>query len=307
LIAGWSSPVARQAHNLKVPGSNPGPATKQQPPASARKQRLLIDSQRSPEFLAPNYLQKIQQKALNFSMIISKSRRFTFVHIHKTGGTSMERALDPHLAWNDLILGSSVLGESVQTAYSHKFGLNKHSGVSDIEKVCGSSYVDNYYTFSLVRHPVARLCSMYNFVATVLTKWAAHHEIPVEKIEDHITPFAVKKKPALKWAASRVYLRTKSFSEFIRHEELRHEPGFRTQASMLVGHSDKIIKAQYFRIEDHDSWVAALGNRLGIELQIPHANQSESRLADEHTVSAEDRAYIATIFRDDYEALGYPG
>ena len=27
LIAGWSSPVARQAHNLKVTGSNPVPAT----------------------------------------------------------------------------------------------------------------------------------------------------------------------------------------------------------------------------------------------------------------------------------------
>ena len=27
LIAGWSSPVARQAHNLKVAGSNPAPAT----------------------------------------------------------------------------------------------------------------------------------------------------------------------------------------------------------------------------------------------------------------------------------------
>jgi hypothetical protein len=26
-IAGWSSPVARQAHNLKVRGSNPLPAT----------------------------------------------------------------------------------------------------------------------------------------------------------------------------------------------------------------------------------------------------------------------------------------
>lgn len=26
-IAGWSSPVARQAHNLKVVGSNPSPAT----------------------------------------------------------------------------------------------------------------------------------------------------------------------------------------------------------------------------------------------------------------------------------------
>ncbi len=27
-VAGWSSPVARQAHNLKVGGSNPAPATK---------------------------------------------------------------------------------------------------------------------------------------------------------------------------------------------------------------------------------------------------------------------------------------
>jgi hypothetical protein len=28
VIAGWSSPVARQAHNLKVVGSNPAPAPK---------------------------------------------------------------------------------------------------------------------------------------------------------------------------------------------------------------------------------------------------------------------------------------
>ena len=30
IIAGWSSPVARQAHNLKVVGSNPTPATNTQ-------------------------------------------------------------------------------------------------------------------------------------------------------------------------------------------------------------------------------------------------------------------------------------
>src|SRR5215203_3464698 len=32
--AGWSSPVARQAHNLKVVGSNPAPATKSKKPSS---------------------------------------------------------------------------------------------------------------------------------------------------------------------------------------------------------------------------------------------------------------------------------
>ncbi len=35
--AGWSSPVARQAHNLKVAGSNPAPATKPQTPPQATK------------------------------------------------------------------------------------------------------------------------------------------------------------------------------------------------------------------------------------------------------------------------------
>jgi hypothetical protein len=29
VIAGWSSLAARKAHNLEVPGSNPGPATTQ--------------------------------------------------------------------------------------------------------------------------------------------------------------------------------------------------------------------------------------------------------------------------------------
>ena len=34
--AGWSSPVARQAHNLKVTGSNPVPATIEESPAEFR-------------------------------------------------------------------------------------------------------------------------------------------------------------------------------------------------------------------------------------------------------------------------------
>src|SRR5215469_11368082 len=109
-------------------------------------------------------------------MIISHSRQFTFVHIHKAGGTSVERALDQHLAWNDLILGGSPLGEKIQAPYSARFGLNKHSTVSDIERVCGSRYIEEFYLFALVRHPVARLCSIYNFVATMLNNWAQRHD-----------------------------------------------------------------------------------------------------------------------------------
>src|SRR5436190_12603487 len=41
--AGWSSPVARQAHNLKVEGSNPSPATiDAKSPAAARPPGFFV-------------------------------------------------------------------------------------------------------------------------------------------------------------------------------------------------------------------------------------------------------------------------
>ena len=45
--AGWSSPVARQAHNLKVAGSNPAPATKfcLQLEVISFKQRNILNNQ----------------------------------------------------------------------------------------------------------------------------------------------------------------------------------------------------------------------------------------------------------------------
>src|ERR1700733_3491931 len=126
-------------------------------------------------------------------MIISHSKRFIFVHIHKAGGTSVEQALDPFLAWNDLILGGSPLGERMQAPYKKKFGLSKHSAVSEIETVCGPRYLEEYFVFSLVRHPLARVCSIYNFVATTVNNWAARHNIPSEDVRQRIPPQAAKK------------------------------------------------------------------------------------------------------------------
>ena len=44
--AGWSSPVARQAHNLKVVGSNPTPATNKKP-ASLWDRGLFLRRERT--------------------------------------------------------------------------------------------------------------------------------------------------------------------------------------------------------------------------------------------------------------------
>jgi hypothetical protein len=175
----------------------------------------------------------------------------------------------------------------------------------DIESICGACYVDDYYSFSLVRHPVSRLCSMYNFVGTILSKWAAQNGLTMEEIPEHITPRAAKKKPSLKWGSSRAFLTSKSFSEFIRHKDLAMAPGFRTQVSSLVGHSKGRLRAQFFRLEDHATWITSLGDRLGIQLDLPHANDSGIKMMREELVSANDRSYIESKFRDDFEAFGY--
>jgi hypothetical protein len=237
-------------------------------------------------------------------MIISHSRQFTFVHIHKAGGTSVERALDPDLAWNDLILGGSSLGERIQAPYSKRFGLNKHSAVADIEAVCGNRYIEEYYLFALVRHPVARLCSIYNFVATTLNNWAVRQDIPLSGVAERITPQAEKKTPSLKWISSRVFLRTDSFSEFIRQEKLKTAPGFRSQVSTLCG-ADGNMKGHTFRLEDYPAWEAPLGKHLGLKFELPHANRSGLRLVEADAVSTDDRVFIRENFRVDYDAFGY--
>src|SRR5476651_2754910 len=46
--AGWSSPVARQAHNLKVVGSNPAPATNSKKAVLARGRFFVVPARQPP-------------------------------------------------------------------------------------------------------------------------------------------------------------------------------------------------------------------------------------------------------------------
>ena len=238
-------------------------------------------------------------------MIISHSRRFVFVHIHKAGGTSIEKALDPHLAWNDLIIGGSQYGEAIQAAYRKKFHLSKHSTVAEIEAVCGARYFDEYFAFALVRHPLARACSVYNFVATTINNWAVREGIPFEEIHQHVTPEAIKKRPGLGWASTRIFLETAGFSEFIRHTDIGQVPGFRTQVGILRRKDSDRLAGNVFKLEDHSHWVGELGARLGIELRLPHANKSGVRLTDPEEVSGDDKSFVESLFAEDYKAFGY--
>ncbi|MGD0191533.1 MAG: sulfotransferase family 2 domain-containing protein [Rhizomicrobium sp.] len=238
-------------------------------------------------------------------MIISHSRRFVFVHIHKAGGTSVEQALDPHLAWNDLILGGSPFGERLQAPYKKRFGLSKHSSIADIEAVCGRSLIEDYFTFALVRHPVTRVCSIYNFVATTVNNWAVRHNVPLADVARRITPQAAKKAPGLAWLSTRIFLKTGGFSEFLRHKDIAQAPGFRSQTASLSSSLGNGPVGTIFKLEDYPSWAGALSEKLVLDFELPHANQSGVRLVEPETVSATDAELIRDMFNADFETFGY--
>lgn len=236
-------------------------------------------------------------------MIYSRSLNFVFIHIHKTGGSSMEIALDPHLRWDDLVLGSTPLGEAMNDPYRHRHGLNKHSSIQEVQNVCGADLVARSYCFAMVRHPVHRICSLYNFVGSIVTKWAVNAGVPLDTMRSDLGRF-VKAHPPLGWPASRAFIQSQSFTEFLTQPELARDEGFIQQISRL-SLEGKGLACNALKLEEIDHWLPDLSARLGVNLTVPHENVSGLKLVSAKTISPEARATIRTMFSEDFAAFGY--
>ena len=217
----------------------------------------------------------------------------------------MELALDRFLCWNDLILGSSSFGEVLNSLYENRFGLHKHSSVSDIETICGDDICENYYVFALVRHPVDRLCSLYNFAGSVVHKWAADRGISPKDVTTSIANDSQASTPALRWPSSQAFIATTSFSEFIHDQRLAADNAFRTQVSRLRSLRENAIRAQFFRLEDRDLWLPRVKDALGLDFNFTHTNESELKLITTDAVLPEDRSYLKVRFAEDYATFDY--
>ena len=89
-------------------------------------------------------------------MILSRGRRYIFVHIPKTGGTAMALALEGRAMADDILIGDTPKAvkrrgriKGLETAGR----LWKHSTLADIEGMVTREEMDDFLIFTLVRNP----------------------------------------------------------------------------------------------------------------------------------------------------------
>jgi hypothetical protein len=97
-------------------------------------------------------------------MIISRKRRFIFVHVPKTGGTSLMLAYEARAAADDILIGDTPKARARAgrlKAAKAAGRLWKHSTLSDIRGLVSDEEIAEFFVVTLVRNPWERMLSYW--------------------------------------------------------------------------------------------------------------------------------------------------
>lgn len=238
-------------------------------------------------------------------MIVSSSRNFIFVHIHKTGGNSVTEALRPSLTRSDWVLDHD-LGD-----WARKWGrarhrvelatLRKHSPAATIAAVLPPEVWDGSFKFAFVRHPIARTLSLYNYAVGKLEE--RRRFLP--RNAWYLTPPGKGSDP-LQWRSVQAVLDAGSFSGFIRHPLLEPDASMSSQWSLLTDESGKLIIDFIGRFEHLEADFNRVQDRLGLPRSaLGWRNASPKTAHSRVSISDEDREFLTQRFRADFDMFAY--
>ena len=221
-------------------------------------------------------------------MIIANSRKFIFVHVMKTAGTSVSAAIDPCLRWNDIAIGGTRFGEQIQPAFRERFGLHKHSTAGEIRAMVGADVWSSYFTFTVVRHPYDRIVSLYTWLHKTLRS-------------------APPEAPEWSWPVATAFRESQGFSGFIRHELFRRSLGGRPQVEWTCDDDGRCILDFVGRFEDLDAARRTISERTGINLEpFERHNASTERTRHAEFFAGEgDYDFLHKLHEKDFALFGY--
>ena len=115
---------------------------------------------------------RVVSAPLPVAMILSARRQFVFIHIPKTGGTSIAHLYDPHMRWDDIVIGGTGIGEAVfnNVKWRNRFRLVKHSSYGEMRAIVGNDWLAGKFVFLVVCFLFVCFISCCNFLMANVTK-----------------------------------------------------------------------------------------------------------------------------------------
>lgn len=212
-------------------------------------------------------------------MIISPGRNYIFVHIPKTGGTSMALALEERAMKDDILIGDTPKAKrrrkrlkGVETAGR----LWKHSTLADIDGLMPAEQIEKAFVFTLVRNPWDRMVSYYHWLR--------------EQAFDHPTVALAKQV---------------DFSSFLGAPDTQASMRAAPYAHYVTDAKGQERCAVFIRLEHLEDDCAPLWEHLGFRLELPVNNQSTRDRDYRNYYSARDSALVKSVFAQDIARFGY--
>lgn len=208
-------------------------------------------------------------------MIISPQRRYIFVHIPKTGGTSMALALEGRAAKDDILIGDTPKARRRKgrlKGLQSQGRLWKHSRLRDIAGLVDPA---DFFVFTLVRNPWDRLVSYYHWLRD---QSFDHPAVALAQVVDFKT-----------------FLQSRQTQEGLRRQPYQ---------SNVTGADGQDHCDLYARLEHPDD-MAPLWGYLGFQLTIPITNQSERKRDWRVYYDDETAEIVKKIAGEDIARFGY--
>jgi hypothetical protein len=212
-------------------------------------------------------------------MPVSHEHRFVFVHIPKTGGTSVEAALGVHGDWRfedrETLFGRIRSPDLVARGFPTRF--LQHLTLPEIRSLLPDH--EEYFSFAFVRNPWDRMVSTWSHPDGQLVRMA--HNRNVE-------------------------LRGLPFEEFLaRTADLEHVH-LRPQHEFVLDEAGRPLVDFVGRFETIAADFREVCRRIGVERRLPHRNRSDRPVRDYRDAYTErTRQLVGERYRRDAEAFGY--
>lgn len=212
-------------------------------------------------------------------MPISDRLNCIFVHIPKTGGTSVEKALDLFGPWqeeNRITLFGSIKSNDLQENILSNF--LQHLTYPQIKKLITYKQ-QQYFSFSVVRNPWDRLVSTYSNPDPNLCKVAKEQGLQLKNI---------------------------SFAEFVKNTKNIQHIHLLPQSEFVLDENNQVLVDFIGRFENISKDFQKVCAQLNIHCDLPHANPSQRESRDYRDYYDEiTREEVARRYARDIEYFGY--